>query len=141
MYTGDDFDYPTTIGGDAQGYSDALLGIFDVIAPAASAALHALDRGDRATFDRVLAPTLPLSRHVFGAPTRFYKTGVVFAAYLNGHQRHFRMVGGLEERTLGRASQRAVRAHGPGGAAARSRHGRRAACVASCGGIDSGCRR
>jgi Protein of unknown function (DUF993) len=96
MYTGDDFDYPTTIGGDAQGHSDALLGIFDVIAPAASAALHALDQGDRATFDRVLAPTLPLSRHVFGAPTRFYKAGVVFAAYLNGHQTHFRMIGGLE---------------------------------------------
>jgi hypothetical protein len=96
MYTGDDFDYPTTIGGDAHGHSDALLGIFDVIAPAASAALHALDGGDRAAFDRVLAPTLPLSRHVFGAPTRFYKTGVVFAAWLNGHQPHFRMVGGLE---------------------------------------------
>ena len=96
MYTGDDFDYPTTIGGDAHGYSDALLGIFDVIAPAASAALHALDRGDRGEFDRVLAPTLTLSRHLFGAPTRFYKTGVVFAAWLNGHQSHFRMVGGLE---------------------------------------------
>ena len=96
MYTGDDFDYPTTIGGDSHGYSDALLGIFDVIAPAASAALHALDGGDRATFDRVLAPTLPLSRHVFGAPTRFYKAGVVFAAYLNGYQTHFRMIGGLE---------------------------------------------
>jgi hypothetical protein len=96
MYSGDDFDYPTTIRGDAQGASDALLGIFDVIAPAASAALHALDAGDVATFDAILAPTLPLSRHVFGAPTRFYKTGVVFAAYLNGHQAHFRMVGGLE---------------------------------------------
>jgi uncharacterized protein DUF993 len=96
MYTGDDFDYPTTIAGDDERYSDALLGIFDIIAPAASAALHALDRGDRAAFDRVLAPTLPLSRHVFGAPTRFYKAGVVFAAYLNGHQSHFRMVGGLE---------------------------------------------
>jgi hypothetical protein len=96
MYTGDDFDYPTTIGGDAEGYSDALLGIFDVIAPAASAALHALDRDDRAEFQRILGPTLALSRHVFGAPTRFYKTGVVFAAYLNGHQTHFRMVGGLE---------------------------------------------
>ncbi len=96
MYTGDDFDYPTTIGGDAEGYSDALLGILDVIAPVAAAALHALDAGDRARFDALLAPTLPLSRHVFGAPTRFYKTGVVFAAYLNGHQRHFRMVGGLE---------------------------------------------
>jgi len=96
MYTGDDFDYPTTIGGDGERHSDALLGIFDVIAPAASAALHALDRGDRAAFDRILAPTLPLSRHVFGAPTRFYKTGVVFAAWLNGHQSHFRMVGGME---------------------------------------------
>jgi hypothetical protein len=96
MYTGDDFDYPTTIGGDAHGYSDALLGIFDVIAPAASAALKALDRGDRPAFERILAPTLTLSRHLFGAPTRFYKTGVVFAAWLNGHQAHFRMVGGLE---------------------------------------------
>ncbi len=83
MYTGDDFDYPTTIRGDGQRASDALLGIFDVIAPAASAALHALDAGDVARFEAILAPTLTLSRHVFGAPTRFYKTGVVFAAYLN----------------------------------------------------------
>jgi Protein of unknown function (DUF993) len=96
MYTGDDFDYPTTIRGDGTRHSDALLGIFDVIAPAAAAALKALDRGDLATYERVLAPTLTLSRHVFGDPTRFYKTGVVFAAYLNGHQSHFRMVGGLE---------------------------------------------
>jgi hypothetical protein len=96
MYTGDDFDYPTTIGGDAQGHSDALLGIFDVIAPAAAAGLHALDRGDRAEFARILMPTLPLSRHLFSDPTRFYKTGVVFMAYLNSHQQHFRMVGGLE---------------------------------------------
>jgi hypothetical protein len=96
MYTGDDFDYPTTIRGDGQRHSDALLGIFDVIAPAASAALHALDAGDLARYESILAPTLPLSRHVFGAPTRFYKTGVVFAAWLNGHQSHFRMVGGLE---------------------------------------------
>src|SRR5919198_5174221 len=96
MYTGDDFDYPTTIAGDEHGHSDALLGIFDVIAPAAAAGLRALDRGDRAEFDRILQPTLPLSRHLFGDPTRFYKTGVVFMAYLNGHQRHFRMVGGLE---------------------------------------------
>jgi hypothetical protein len=96
MYTGDDFDYPTTIRGDGARHSDALLGIFDVIAPAAAAALKALDRGDLATYEAILAPTLTLSRHVFGAPTRFYKTGVVFAAYLNGHQSHFRMVGGLE---------------------------------------------
>ena len=97
MYTGDDFDYPTTIRTDAEGrYSDALLGIFDAVAPAASAALHALDAGDVAAYDRILAPTLPLSRHIFRAPTRFYKTGVVFLAYLNGHQSHFRMVGGLE---------------------------------------------
>ena len=96
MYTGDDFDYPTTIRGDGQRHSDALLGIFDVIAPAAAAALKALDRGDAASYETILAPTLTLSRHVFGEPTRFYKTGVVFAAYLNGHQSHFRMVGGME---------------------------------------------
>ena len=96
MYTGDDFDYPTTIRGDGERHSDALLGIFDVIAPAAAAALKALDAGDAARYEAILAPTLPLSRHVFGAPTRFYKTGVVFAAFLNGHQSHFRMVGGLE---------------------------------------------
>jgi Protein of unknown function (DUF993) len=96
MYTGDDFDYPTTIAGDGEGYSDALLGAFDMIAPAASAALTALDGGDVKKFDDILAPTLPLSRHAFGAPTFYYKTGVVFLAYLNGHQQHFRMVGGLE---------------------------------------------
>src|SRR3989454_4655808 len=96
MYTGDDFDYPTTIRGDVDGASDALLGIFDVIAPAAAAALKALDTGDFARYEAILAPTLPLARHVFGAPTRFYKTGVVFAAYLNGHQSHFRLVGGME---------------------------------------------
>src|SRR5256886_5548563 len=96
MYTGDDFDYPTTIRGDGERWSDALLGIFDAIAPAASAALHALDAGDVSRYEAILAPTLTLSRHVFGAPTRSYKTGVVFAAYLNGHQAHFRMVGGLE---------------------------------------------
>jgi hypothetical protein len=96
MYTGDDFDYPTTIRGDAQGASDALLGIFDVIAPAAAAALRALDAGDLERYEAIFAPTLPLSRHIFKAPTRFYKTGVVFTAYLNGHQSHFRLVGGLE---------------------------------------------
>ncbi len=96
MYSGDDFDYPTTIRGDEHGYSDALLGIFDVIAPAASAALHALDAGDLARYEAIFAPTLALSRHLFGSPTRFYKTGVVFVAYLNDHQSHFRMIGGFE---------------------------------------------
>jgi hypothetical protein len=96
MYTGDDFNYAELIAGDAQGYSDALLGIFDAIAPAASAALGALAAGDRATFDAILAPTVPLSRHIFKAPTRFYKTGIVFLAYLNGLQDHFVMVGGQE---------------------------------------------
>ena len=80
----------------ASGHSDALLGIFDAIAPAASAALTALGHGDRASFDRILAPTVPLSRHIFAAPTRFYKTGVVFLAWLNGHQSHFTMVGGQQ---------------------------------------------
>ena len=96
MYTGDDFNYVALIKGDQHGYSHALLGIFDAIAPAASAALQALDAGDTARYAQILAPTVPLSRHIFQAPTYFYKTGVVFMAYLNGHQRHFRMVGGLE---------------------------------------------
>src|SRR5450631_1866607 len=96
MYTGDDFNFAELIAGDDAGYSDALLGIFDAIAPAASAALAALGRGDRATFDAILAPTVPLSRHVFCAPTRFYKTGVVFLAWLNGRQKHFILVGGQQ---------------------------------------------
>ena len=94
MYTGDDFNYAELIEGDSAGYSDALLGIFDAIAPAASAALSALAQNDRARFHEILAPTVPLSRHIFGAPTRFYKTGVVFLAWLNGHQDHFIMIGG-----------------------------------------------
>jgi hypothetical protein len=96
MYTGDDFNYAELIAGDSEGYSDALLGIFDAIAPAASAALAALAGGDRKTFDEILEPTVPLSRHIFQAPTRFYKTGVVFMAYLNGLQDHFVMVGGQQ---------------------------------------------
>ncbi|WP_119419577.1 dihydrodipicolinate synthase family protein [Desertibaculum subflavum] len=96
MYTGDDFNYAELIAGDDQGHSDALLGIFDAIAPAAAAALGSLRRNDLSTFHDILAPTVPLSRHIFKAPTRFYKTGVVFMAYLNGHQDHFTMVGGQE---------------------------------------------
>ena len=96
MYTGDDFNYAELIAGDASGYSDALLGIFDAIAPAASAALTRLGAGDFAGFHTILAPTVPLSRHIFKAPTRFYKTGVVFLAYLNGLQDHFAMLGGQQ---------------------------------------------
>ena len=102
MYTGDDFNYAALIAGDEIGdspnrrHSDALLGIFDAIAPAASAALLALAQNDRAKFEEILAPTMPLSRHMFGAPTRVYKTGVVFMAWLNGHQAHFTMVGGQQ---------------------------------------------
>ena len=96
MYTGDDFNYAELIAGDEQGYSDALLGIFDSIAPAAGAALRHLAAGHEARFFEILEPTVPLSRHIFKAPTRFYKTGVVFLAYLNGHQDHFTMIGGQE---------------------------------------------
>jgi hypothetical protein len=96
MYTGDDFNYAELIEGDEHGYSDALLGIFDAIAPAASLALGRLAEGDKAGFDRLLAPTVPLSRHIFTVPTRFYKTGVVFLAYLNGLQNHFHMIGGQQ---------------------------------------------
>jgi Protein of unknown function (DUF993) len=96
MYTGDDFNYAELIAGDEQGFSHALLGIFDAIAPAAGAALSALAKDDLSTFHDILAPTVPLSRHIFRGPTRFYKTGVVFMAYLNGHQDHFTMAGGQE---------------------------------------------
>jgi hypothetical protein len=96
VYTGDDFNYAELIAGDADGFSHALLGIFDAIAPAASYALSRLAAGDEAAFHEALGPTVPLSRHIFKAPTRFYKTGVVFMAYLNGHQDHFTMVGGQE---------------------------------------------
>ena len=96
MYTGDDFNYAELIAGDEQGYSDALLGIFDAIAPAASAGLARLAKNDIQGFHGILEPTVPLSRHIFKAPTRFYKTGVVFLAWLNGMQDHFIMVGGQE---------------------------------------------
>ena len=96
MYTGDDFNFAPLILGDEQGFSHALLGIFDAIAPAAAAALQQLDAGNVARYEEILRPTVPLSRHIFKAPTQYYKTGVVFMAYLNGHQSHFRMVGGLE---------------------------------------------
>jgi len=96
MYTGDDFNYDRLILGDESGHSDALLGIFDAIAPAASLALGALDTGEIARYRELLAPTVALSRHIFAAPTQYYKAGVVFLAYLNGFQSHFRMVRGLE---------------------------------------------
>ncbi|CAM3646512.1 Dihydrodipicolinate synthase family protein [Bordetella sputigena] len=102
MFTGDDFNYAELIAGDGQGslpnhgHSDALLGIFDAIAPAASAALTALGAGDEARFKAILEPTVAVSRHIFQAPTRFYKTGIVFLAWLNGHQSHFSMVGGQQ---------------------------------------------
>jgi len=102
MYTGDDFSYAELIAGDGfgpdavHGKSDALLGIFDAIAPAASAALAELAQGNVERFHAILGPTVPLSRHIFAAPTRFYKTGVVFMAWLNGHQSHFTMVGGQQ---------------------------------------------
>jgi len=96
MYTGDDFNFAELIRGDDHGYSHALLGIFDAIAPVASAALYALDNGNEAHYRALLEPTVPLSRHIFQRPTFYYKTGVVFLAYLNGHQRHFRMLAGQE---------------------------------------------
>ena len=96
MYSGDDFNFPELIAGDEEGHSDALLGIFDAIAPAASAALDALSNNSEDEFFQILEPTVPLSRHVFRAPTRFYKTGVVLMAYLNGHQAHFTLLGGQQ---------------------------------------------
>jgi dihydrodipicolinate synthase/N-acetylneuraminate lyase len=96
MYTGDDFNYPELIAGDEQGYSHALLGIFAAIAPAAAAALTALAKGNTKKFHKILDPTVPLSRLIFQAPTQYYKTGIVFLAWLNGHQEHFIMVNGAQ---------------------------------------------
>ena len=96
MYTGDDFNYPELIAGDDDGYSHALLGIFDPIAPVAAAALACLQRDELDAYHALLRPTVPLARHMFRAPTQFYKTGVVFMAYLNGHQSHFTMIGGQQ---------------------------------------------
>ncbi|MFK4151826.1 dihydrodipicolinate synthase family protein [Streptomyces fungicidicus] len=95
-YTGDDFNYPELIAGDEQGFSHALLGIFDPLGPLAAEAVRVLDTGNTEGFRALLDPTVELSRHLFQAPTRFYKTGVVFLAWLAGHQSHFTMVGGLQ---------------------------------------------
>lgn len=126
MYTGDDFNYAELIAGDEEGYSDALLGIFDAIAPAASAGLARLAKGDVQGFHGILEPTVPLSRHIFKAPTRFYKTGVVFLAWLNGLQDHFVMIGGQESARsilhlaeLFRLADKARVLHDPERAAAR----------------------
>ena len=96
MYTGDDFNYPALIAGDDKGFSHALLGIFDAIAPAAAAACRHWPRATRRNYDKLLDPTVPLSRLIFRAPTQFYKTGIVFLAWLNGHQDHFVMVNGAQ---------------------------------------------
>jgi len=96
MYTGDDFSYPDLIAGDGTHFSHALLGIFDPLAPLATKAFNALAQGNRQCYDKIFAPSVPLARHIFKAPTQFYKTGVVFLAYLNGHQDHFTMLGGQQ---------------------------------------------
>lgn len=96
LFTGDDFNYPELIRGDGTHHSDALLGAFAAVAPAASTALAALDAGDLAAYDAAMAPTLPLSRTIFETPTFHYKTGIAFLAWLNGHQPGFTMVGGLQ---------------------------------------------
>ncbi|MEU7281002.1 dihydrodipicolinate synthase family protein [Streptomyces sp. NPDC045431] len=95
-YTGDDFHYPELIAGDDQGFSHALLGVFDPLGPLAAEAVRRLDTGDTAGFRALLDPTVPLARHLFQTPTRYYKTGVVLLAWLAGHQDHFTMVGGLQ---------------------------------------------
>ncbi|MXN48488.1 DUF993 family protein [Shinella kummerowiae] len=96
MYTGDDFNYPELIEGDSEGFSHALLGIFDPLAPAAAYAVERLGEGDRAAFRATLDPTVPLARLIFRAPTQYYKTGVVFLAWLNGFQDHFVMLNGAQ---------------------------------------------
>ena len=102
MFTGDDFNYvgliagtgPSTSSGTKK-YSNALLGAFAALAPSASAAIQALDAGDSGEYESILGPTEDLSRQIFAAPTFYYKTGVAFMSWLNGHQAAFSMVGGL----------------------------------------------
>jgi hypothetical protein len=138
MYTGDDFDYPRLIGGDEHGHSDALLGIFDAIAPAAAAALARLDEGATEHFHEILAPTVPLARHVFSAPTQHYKTAIVFLAYLAGHQDHFRMVSGMESaRSLPHLARAFVLADRAGLLADRELAARRMRLVARVAGVDA----
>jgi Protein of unknown function (DUF993) len=96
LYTGDDFSFASLIAGDAQGFSDALLGVFDPLAAPAAVSLAELDAGDVAGFRAVLDPLVPLARHIFAAPTQYYKTGVVFLAWLSGYQDEFVMVGGQQ---------------------------------------------
>ena len=98
LYTGDDFGYADLIKGDDAGHSDALLGAFAAVTAPAAAALHALDAGDLAGYDAAIGPTVPLSRHLFEAPTYYYKAGVAFLAWLNGLQPRFSMLDGLERR-------------------------------------------
>ncbi len=95
-FTGDDFNYAELIEGDGKRYSHALLGIFDAVAPSASKALASLAAGDTTTFRSVIEPTVPLSRKIFEAPTQYYKAGVVFLAWLNGHQSHFSLPAGMQ---------------------------------------------
>jgi hypothetical protein len=95
-FTGDDFNYAELIEGDGEYYSHALLGIFDAVAPSASKALAALAAGDVTTFRSTIEPTVPLSRKIFEAPTQYYKAGVVFLAWLNGHQSHFSLPAGMQ---------------------------------------------
>lgn len=95
-FTGDDFNYAPLIEGDGNKHSHALLGIFDAVAPQASSALAALADGDNARFRAIIEPTVPLSRKIFEAPTQYYKAGVVFLAWLNGHQSHFTMPAGMQ---------------------------------------------
>ena len=96
MYTGDDFNYPELIAGEDGHYSHALLGIFDAIAPVAAAALNELAQGNSGEYYRLMNPTVALSREIFKAPTQYYKAGIVFLAWLNGHQSHFSMAGGMQ---------------------------------------------
>lgn len=115
MFTGDDFHYVGLIEGDEQGHSDALLGAFAALAPNASAAIQALDHDDVAEYRRILGPTEELSRQVFAAPTYYYKTGVAFLSWLNGHQAAFQMVGGLHAaRSLPHLSRIVELANGSG---------------------------
>lgn len=96
VFTGDDYGYTQLLLGDSEHHSHGLLGVLDPIAPIASAAFAALDQGDESSFTETMDATIPFAVKMFEPPAASYKVGVVFTAWLSGHQEHFRMVTGRE---------------------------------------------
>ncbi len=139
MYTGDDFNYAELIEGDERGYSDALLGIFDVIAPAAAAALGALTRGENEDIPRDLrADGAAVAPHLQGADALLQDRRGVHGVSQRAAG-SFHHGGRPGERAFDLASRRTVPAGGRRRIAGRPRQGNlthaRRDGDAGCGGV------